>query len=111
MPHSDVTTKVIAASYDELPYESRPFPQSHPARSAALAKVFGLTPPDVSKARILELGCAGGGNLIPLAAAFPEATCVAVDLSAVQIASGTARIEMLADSRLIRRFVPCPARS
>lgn len=89
--HSDA----IARAYDEMPYESRPFPQSHPAKSAAIARLFGLTPPDLTTARILELGCAAGGNLIPLAAAYPDATCVGFDLSAVQVAEGQQRITAL----------------
>ncbi|MEQ1694678.1 MAG: class I SAM-dependent methyltransferase [Hyphomicrobiaceae bacterium] len=88
----DTSARAIAAAYDEVPYESRPFPQTHPARSAALARVFGLTPPDVENARILELGCASGGNIIPLASAFPRATFVGVDLSPNQVEAGRARI-------------------
>lgn len=97
--HSDA----IARSYDQMPYESRPFPQSHPAKSAAIARLFGLTPPDVATARVLELGCAAGGNLIPLAAANPDATCVGVDLSAVQVAEGMARIKGLGLNNIVLR--------
>jgi methyltransferase-like protein/cyclopropane fatty-acyl-phospholipid synthase-like methyltransferase len=95
MTNLAATTHAIALSYDQVPYESRPFPQSHPARSAALAKFFGLNPPDVARARVLELGCAAGGNLIPLAMAFPDATFLGVDVSTVQIADGQARIAAL----------------
>lgn len=82
----------IARRYDQVPYTSRPFPQSHPQRLAALATLFGLTPPGVATARVLELGCAAGGNLIPTAAAFPQADFIGLDLSPVQIADGQARI-------------------
>jgi len=91
----DPTARAIAQSYDEVPYESRPFPQTHPARSAALARLFGLTPPASESARILELGCAAGGNIIPLAASFPNATFLGVDLSPAQIGAGNARIQQL----------------
>jgi methyltransferase-like protein len=89
------TVDPIAHTYNVLPYASRPFPQSHPARSAATARLFGLTPPDVKTARVLELGAASGGNLIPLAMQFPDATFVGIDLSEVQVAAGAARIETL----------------
>ena len=95
MDAHDTSTQAIAQSYDEVPYESRPFPQTHPGRSAALARLFGLAPPNVATARILELGCASGGNLIPLASAFPQASFLGVDLSPLQIASGRARIAEL----------------
>lgn len=85
----------IARTYDRVPYTSRPFPQSHPQRLAALGRLFGLTPPCVKSAKILELGCASGGNIIPLAASFPDASFIGVDHSPVQIADGQARIARL----------------
>jgi methyltransferase-like protein/predicted O-methyltransferase YrrM len=75
-------------SYDDVPYESFPFPQTHPDRMATLGKLFGLDPPELARGRVLELGCAAGGNLIPMALAMPDAEFVGVDLSAVQIADG-----------------------
>jgi len=74
--------------YDELPYDSHPYIQTHPARVAAVATLFGLNPPPVQKCRVLELGCASGGNLIPLAEAYPGGYFVGVDYSARQIADG-----------------------
>ena len=41
-------------SYDEVPYESHPYPQTHPSRLAAVATLFGLRPPPVESARVLE---------------------------------------------------------
>ena len=72
-------------TYDQTPYRSIPYPQTRPAHIAAIAQIFGLTVPSVATARVLEIGCAGGGNLIPLAAAFPEGRFVGIDPSAVQI--------------------------
>src|SRR5476651_2227552 len=83
-------------SYDETPYRSAPLMRAHPARMAANARFLGLNPPAVAQARILEIGCASGGHLIPLAACFPEARFLGVDLSPVQIAAGQARIARLA---------------
>lgn len=87
--------RTIAENYDRTPYTSRPFPQTHPQRLAALAALFGLDAPAVEKARVLELGSASGGNIIPLAAAFPDAEFTGIDLSPVQIADGEARIARL----------------
>ena len=78
----------VSTSYDEVPYESFPFPQTHPDRLATLGQLFGLQPPDLRNCRVLEMGCAAGGNLIPMALAMPDAEFVGVDLSAVQIAQG-----------------------
>src|SRR5262245_24376704 len=70
-----------ASSYENLPYRSRAFPQTHPGRLSAIATMFGLETPPVETARVLELGCASGGNLIPHAARFPDGQFVGVDLS------------------------------
>jgi SAM-dependent methyltransferase len=78
--------EAVARSYDDAPYESHPFAFSHPSRVAAVARLMGLETPLVSTCGVLELGCAGGGNLIPMAMAFPAARFVGIDLSARQIA-------------------------
>ena len=83
------------ASYDETPYASAPLARQQPARVAAAALWFGLTTPPVRTARVLEIGCASGGHIIPLADLWPEARFVGVDLSPAQIAAGKARIKRL----------------
>lgn len=76
-------------SYDELPYPALCYTQTHPSRLAACARLLGLAPAPVARCRVLELGCASGGNLLPMAYALPESTFVGVDLSARQIAEAT----------------------
>jgi SAM-dependent methyltransferase len=83
------------ASYDELPYDSLPLPETQPDFLAAVAKLHGFDAPDPSRARILELGCAQGGNLIPLAWRWPGSDCVGVELSRVQAEAGTAFVQAL----------------
>ncbi len=78
--------------YEHLPYLSLPITYSQPAHLAGLAALHGLEPPAADRARVLELGCASGGNLIPLAARFPKARFLGLDLSARQIADGNRRI-------------------
>ena len=39
----------------------------------------GHQPPPVEEARILELGCATGGNLTPIALSLPRSECVGVE--------------------------------
>jgi SAM-dependent methyltransferase/methyltransferase-like protein len=75
----------MQSSYDEIPYPSKPFPQSHPDRAATVAGLYGLDPARVDSCRVLELGCAHGDNLIPLALRFPQARFTGVDRSTVQI--------------------------
>jgi methyltransferase-like protein/trans-aconitate methyltransferase len=96
MPVSDPDVSSIVArtarNYDALPYASDPFPSTHPSALAAIAHLFALETAPPGEARILELGCASGGNIIPLAARHPAATIVGIDLSAAQVAAGRARI-------------------
>lgn len=81
-----------STSYDQLPYVSITFPQTHPDRLAVIARLFGLSPPAPSRCRVLELGCASGGNLIPMAAGLPNSKFVGIDLSGRQIADGQAMV-------------------
>jgi len=82
-------------SYDEVPYTSYPFAQSHPDRLKTVAKLFGLPTPPLDFARVLEIGSSSGGNLIPFAIAFPGSTCLGIDNSKRQIAEGQKVIERL----------------
>ncbi len=82
-------------SYEEIPYESSAFPQSHPGNLGVIATLFGMQPASLEGARILEIGCAGGGNLLPVAAAHPGSQCVGIDLSPGHIAEARAGVEAL----------------
>src|SRR5882724_7081536 len=83
------------SSYDDVPYPTQPLPQSHPNRLAGVATLFGMHPKPLAGARILELGCATGANLIPMAEQYPEATFLGIDASKRQIAAGCGAIEYL----------------
>lgn len=85
----------VRADYDAVPYDSHAFPHTAPGHLAAIAHLFGLNAPEVASARVLEIGCSAGGNLIPFAASNPQARVVGVDLSQVQIDEGRARVQAL----------------
>jgi len=82
-------------SYDVVPYPSHPFRQSHPERLAAVGHLFGLKPQSIENCRVLEIGCAAGGNIIPVAEALPNSEFVGIDLSKKQIESGQKSVEEL----------------
>ncbi len=65
-----------------------------------MLRMFGLDAPDVARARVLELGCASGGNIIPLAARFPHASFVGIDLSQRHVDDANARIAQLGLSNI-----------
>jgi methyltransferase-like protein/cyclopropane fatty-acyl-phospholipid synthase-like methyltransferase len=90
-----MTDQTMPTSYDLVPYESYPFAQTHPSRLASVATLLGLKPKAVTRCRVLELGCAAGGNLIPMALTLPESTFVGIDLSSRQVDDGLQVIDAL----------------
>ena len=83
------------ASYDDLPYDSLPLPETQPDFLAAIAALHGYAAVDPRHARVLELGCASGGNLIPLAFHNPESDFIGIELSRVQAEAGAQFIAQL----------------
>ncbi|MDB6174427.1 MAG: hypothetical protein JWL59_3738 [Chthoniobacteraceae bacterium] len=81
--------------YHAVPYESFSYPQSHPGRLATIATLFAMSPAPLDGARVMEIGCASGGNLLPLAAAYPGSKFVGIDLSERHIADARAGVDAL----------------
>ncbi|MGX2987165.1 methyltransferase regulatory domain-containing protein [Ursidibacter sp. B-7004-1] len=82
------TTQALETAYNDIPYTSVAFPHCQPNRLHALAKLKGLNPPELDNARVLEIGCSFGGNLIPFAIRYPNSQIVGIDLSEIQINIG-----------------------
>ncbi len=82
-------------TYDDLPYESLPYPSATADRLAVNATLFGLQPAPVGGATVLEVGCASGGHLIPQAMRNPGGKFVGIDASAVQIEAARQRSQAL----------------
>lgn len=85
----------ITETYDKRVYTSNAFPFSSPGHMRAAAHLYGLESVLLENARVLELGCAGGGNLLPFALAYPQAHVVGVDLSSVQVNQGLEVVQSL----------------
>lgn len=82
-------------SYDEVPYPSHPYQATHPDHIYSLARAFKFDAKIPDDSKVLELGCASGGNLVPMAVQIPSAKFIGVDLSSKQIGQGRATIESL----------------
>ena len=67
-----------------------------------MAKFFGLKPKSITNCKVLELGCAAGGNLVPMAMQLPDSEFIGLDLSAAQVAEGQSVINDLVSK--ISRF-------
>lgn len=71
----------------DFPSPPWPIAEAHPQRLAVAARLRGLQPAPPSRCRVLEVGCAAGGHLLPLAATFPQSQFVGLDLDARAIAN------------------------
>jgi SAM-dependent methyltransferase len=87
----DMTT----TAYDEVRYSNYPYAQTHPDRLATVAILHGLAAPDPFRARVLEVGCGAGGNLLAMTAATPGISAVGVDLAASAIEEGQAVVDVV----------------
>jgi len=76
----------IARAYDRTPYPDFAFWATHPDHLGMFGRLFGISTASPDRCRVLEIGCAVGGNLLPMAATAPGSHFVGVDLSGVQIA-------------------------
>jgi methyltransferase-like protein/cyclopropane fatty-acyl-phospholipid synthase-like methyltransferase len=92
--------QIQQSSYDEIPYSSNPFSYTHPDNLATIAILMGMNPPPVERCRVLEMGCACGGNLVPMALGLPESRFVGIDLSPKQIAIGQNTVDALGLSNI-----------
>ncbi|MDY0060873.1 MAG: class I SAM-dependent methyltransferase [Myxococcota bacterium] len=84
-------SKATLQAYELMPYPSYAHPHCHPDRLAVIAALHGLVTAPVEGCRLLELGCATGANLLPLAASFPGSSFVGVDLSPRMVREGQAQ--------------------
>jgi len=82
------TESSVTNSYDDLPYPAYTFPVTHIGRLAAIGRLFSLDTAEPRTARVLELGCGVGINMVAMAQLFPEAQFLGVDASARQIEEG-----------------------
>lgn len=92
---SEPSQSLLASSYDDVPYTSSVYQQSQPNRLHALAKMKGLNPPAIETAKVLEIGCSFGGNILPFAILNPKSKVVGLDLSDRQIQVGRQLIEQV----------------
>jgi len=92
---ASITThhREAAVAFDEVPYDSKPFSQTNPLLLQGIGRLFGLTAPSPYTARILEIGCATGSNILAIASLYPESRCIGIDYSERQIKIGRNKLE------------------
>lgn len=88
-------TKKLESSYDENPYISKTYYHTQPEKLKSNLRLLDFISPNLKNAKVLEIGCSFGGNIIPFAIENPESTVVGVDLSKVQVDEGNKIIDFL----------------
>jgi SAM-dependent methyltransferase len=78
-----------AHAYELFAYPGFAYSATHPARLEVVGRLFGLNPAPAEHARVLELGCGDGGNLLSLAVALAGSRLLGIDAAAGAIARGS----------------------
>jgi methyltransferase-like protein len=71
---------------DEISQPVTSRPQTHPNRLGAMARLFGIAAAEPAKARVLQLGCGDGANLLAMAEDHPQASFLGIEGSKTQVA-------------------------
>jgi len=76
------------SEFDKFAYPSAVYAQTHPDRLATIATLMGFEPARITRARVIELGCGDGNNLITMGATLPEGDFQGVDLAVEPVRRG-----------------------
>lgn len=90
------------SEYDKFAYPSAAYEQTHPDRLAVIATLMGFQPVSIERARVLELGCGDGNNVITMACTLPGSDFQGVDLAVEPIRRGQ---QLIADLGLKNVFL------
>jgi 2-polyprenyl-3-methyl-5-hydroxy-6-metoxy-1,4-benzoquinol methylase len=78
---ADISNAALARRCEEIPYQAQPNAATHPGRLPTVGTFVGHSALRVEGCDVLEVGCNGGSNLIPMAVSLPGARFVGCDLS------------------------------
>ena len=84
----DETVKKLKSAYDAVAYITGTYYRTHPDRLAVVAAIRGIAAANVECCRVLEIGCATGSNLIPMAEQLPGSRFLGIDLSDARLKPG-----------------------
>ena len=79
-------------SYNQVPYPNLSHYSTHPDCLATMARLVGVPTAAIESCRVLELGAAAGGNIIPMAYILPGSEFLGIDISDVQVTAGQKKI-------------------
>ena len=85
----------FTTDYNQVPYDGLSHSHTHPSLLWVVGKLLGLEPAPPQACRVLEIGCAQGYNLIPMALGLPHSRFVGVDLACRQVEQGLEAVRSL----------------
>ncbi len=86
--------QVAPEDYNLTPYPSLSYAYTHSDLFATLGPLPAMKPADPDNCRYLDVGCAVGGNILPLAEAYPNSQFVGIDQAEKQIEIARQHAEM-----------------
>lgn len=87
--------EVKELGYNEVQYTAYPFEYTKPENLKTIGTLFGVNAKDIENARVLEIGCSDGGNILRFAELYPKSYTLGIDLSPVQINSAQKKLDKL----------------
>ena len=100
----------VQAFYESVPYKGGVHIRSHPSRIGAIARLYGIDCHAPDGARVLEVGCSSGENLLAIAKDWPGAECTGIDIVASEIECAREQAQGMANVRFecadVRDFDP-----
>lgn len=78
----------LTGAYRAIPYPGDAYLRTHPRHVAAVAHLHGVELPPIGGWRVLDLGCADGGNALAIADDLPGSEVLGIDLEPEAVARG-----------------------
>ncbi len=100
-----ISQEEIEEAYSKFAYISYPFEYNRPENLRAICSIFGVKTPPMDKARVIEFGCASGGNLIRFAQDYPNAEVIGVDIAKNQVDDGLKKVKKLGLKNLTLKHI------
>lgn len=105
-PLDNIGHPAAESTPDTQIYIPQPVFYTSPIQLRAVAHLYGVETLPLDKARVLELGCGNGGNLLPFALAYPHGKAVGIDLWPEPIQQGNKQVHDLALKNLSLHAMP-----
>ncbi len=92
--------------YDLVPYIGRSYGNTHPEHLYCLGRLRGIDTVPMKNMRVLEIGCSTGGNILPIAMRYPEASIYGIDPAEKEINIAEENVKKLGVKNCTFKAIP-----